>query len=175
MPAVVLVEGISDRMALETLAERQGVNVDVRPIGGAQAIRAVLRTLDGDVRVIGLCDEREAPLWERAFAEAGRPPAFEICRPDLEEELIRAHGAESVIAALEANGDVAPFRTFEKQPAWRGRPVERQLYRFIRSSSARNLRYVRLLVEALPLDQVPRPLVAVLETATAASPRPSTP
>lgn len=161
---MILVEGISDRIALETLAERHGVSIDVRPIGGAQAIRSVLRGLDGDVHVLGLCDEREAPLWERAFAEAGRPPAFEVCRPDLEAELIRAHGAEGVIAVLEANGDVAPFRTFEKQPAWRGRPVERQLYRFIRSSSSRNLRYARILVETLPLERMPQPLVAVLRT-----------
>ncbi len=161
---MILVEGISDRIALETLAERQGVGVDVRPIGGAQAIRTVLRELTGDVHVSGLCDEQEAPLWERAFAEAGRPPAFEICRSDLESELIRAHGAEGVIAVLEANGDIAPFRTFEQQLAWRGRPVERQLYRFIRSSSSRNLRYARILVETLSLDRMPLPLVAALRT-----------
>ena len=167
MCAVILVEGISDRIALETLAARQGREIDVRPIGGAQAIRTALRTLDAS-HVIGLCDEQEAPLWERAFTEAGRPAAFEVCRADLEDELIRAHGAEGVRQQLVANGDIAPFRTFEQQPAWRGRPVENQLYRFIRSSSRRNLRYARLLVEELPLDRMPRPLVAVLETATAA-------
>lgn len=76
---------------------------------------------------------------------------------------------------MEANGDLATFRAFQNQPAWRGRPVERQLHRFLGSSDGRHLRYPRLLVDALPIERMPRPLVAVLETATAASPRPSTP
>lgn len=172
---MILVEGISDRIALETLAQRLGhTDVDIRPIGGAHAIRAALArhpTPSG-----GLCDEREWPIWQRALADAGlNDDGFYVCRADLEEELIRAHGAESVEAVLEANGDLATFRAFQNQPAWRDRPVEPQLHRFLGSSDRRHLRYPRLLVEALPIDLMPRPLIAVLETATAASPRPSTP
>jgi hypothetical protein len=51
----------------------------------------------------------------------------------------------------------------QKQPAQRDRPLERQLHRFLRSKSGRNTRYGRLLVEALDLSAVPRPLDAVLD------------
>jgi len=58
--AVVLVEGASDRIALETLARRQGRDlgaegVSIVAIGGAQAVGRALREL-GEVAVAGLCD-----------------------------------------------------------------------------------------------------------------------
>jgi predicted ATP-dependent endonuclease of OLD family len=60
--AVVLVEGLSDQIALETLAERRGRNLDaegvrVVPIGGAQAIGRFLDQFGRHgVRLAGLCD-----------------------------------------------------------------------------------------------------------------------
>jgi hypothetical protein len=62
--AVVLVEGLSDRIAVETLAARQGRDlaaegVAVTPIGGAQAIGRALAGLRPGVRVAGLCDAGE--------------------------------------------------------------------------------------------------------------------
>ena len=63
---------------------------------------------------------------------------------------------------VEAHGDLGPFRTLQKQPEWRGRPVEDQLRRFMGSGGSRKIRYARLLVEALDLDAVPRPLDLVL-------------
>ena len=63
---------------------------------------------------------------------------------------------------VEAQGELGAFRTLQKQPAWRGRPVEEQLRRFMGSGGHRKIRYARLLVEALELDRVPRPLDEVL-------------
>src|SRR5437588_12565589 len=65
--AVVLVEGISDKAALETLAERHGRDleaegVSVVPIGGAQAIRRFVDQFGPGglgVTVAGLCDAGE--------------------------------------------------------------------------------------------------------------------
>jgi len=62
--AIVLVEGISDQVALETLARRRGLNLDakhisVEAIGGAQAVGRFLTRLveqRTDVRLAGLCD-----------------------------------------------------------------------------------------------------------------------
>ena len=62
--AVVLVEGISDQCALETLAERRGRNlgaegISVVPIGGAQSIGRFLNQFGPqglDLRLAGLCD-----------------------------------------------------------------------------------------------------------------------
>jgi hypothetical protein len=61
---LVIVEGASDQVALETLAARtgrslEGIDTSIVAIGGAHAIRRFLEQLvarDGNVRVAGLCD-----------------------------------------------------------------------------------------------------------------------
>ena len=87
---------------------------------------------------------------------------FHVCVADLEDELIRALGPAAVEAVVDDHGDLGSFHTFQKQPAWRGRSVERQLRRFLCSADRRKIRYARLLVEAVDLAQVPRPLDGVL-------------
>jgi hypothetical protein len=87
---------------------------------------------------------------------------FYVCVVDLEDELIRALGAASVEQVVDAQGELGSFRTLQKQPAWRGRPDEEQLRRFMGSGSTRKFRYARLLVDALDLSQMPRPLDMVL-------------
>lgn len=160
MSAVLLVEGASDKVAIETLARRRGRDlaaegVDVVAIGGAQAVRRVLAGLEGR-RVAGLCDAGEAAAFERV----GIAPA--VCDPDLEGELIRALGPEAVEEVLAANGDLASFRTMQLQPVWRGRPIEDQLRRFLGSGARRKIRYAALLVEALDLERMPAPLDVAL-------------
>jgi hypothetical protein len=177
--ALVLVEGVSDQVALETLAARRGRDLEaegvaVVAIGGAQALGAVLRDLRAqgrDVRLAGLCDVGEERGFRRALERAGLGSGltregmerlgFYVCDPDLEGELIRALGAARVEAVLETGGSLAAFRTFQKQPQWRGRPPEAQLRRFF-GSSAGKIKYAQLLVEALDLTSVPRPLDGVL-------------
>ncbi len=177
---IVLVEGISDQIALETLAARRGRDLDgegilVLPIGGAQALGQFLTRFASqrpDVKLAGLCDAREEAVFRRCLERAGLAShatrrdmerlGFYVCVENLEDELIRALGSARVEAVLEAHGDLDSFRTFQKQPAWRGQPVERQLRRFLHSADRRSVRYARLLVEALDLDRVPRPLDAVL-------------
>jgi hypothetical protein len=85
-----------------------------------------------------------------------------VCVVDLEDELIRALGPPSVEALLESQGDLDPFRTFQKQPPWRDQEIERQLRHFMGSADRRKIRYARLLVESLDLSRVPRPLDGVL-------------
>ena len=87
---------------------------------------------------------------------------FYVCVRDLEDELIRAHGAASVERIAEAEGDLGAFRTLQKQPAWQGRAVEDQLRRWLGSGGRRKIRYARLLVDTLDLSQMPRPLDRVL-------------
>jgi hypothetical protein len=178
--AVVLVEGISDQHALEALARRRGRDLDAEgvsivPMGGAQAIGTFLDHFGPaglDVRLAGLCDAAEEGEFRRGLERAGlgsqltRPKmealGFFVCVADLEEELIRAHGAASVERVVDAQGDLGSFRTFQKQPEWRGRPTEAQLRRFMGSGGRRKMRYARLLVEALDLARMPRPLDGVL-------------
>ena len=86
---------------------------------------------------------------------------FYACIDDLEDELIRAVGAERVVDIVEERGELGPFRTLQKQPEWRGRPLDEQLKRFLGNSS-RKIDYAPLLVEALDLSRAPLPLDAVL-------------
>jgi len=130
--------------------------IAVLPIGGAQALGRFIRELPHDRLLVGLCDAGEEAVFRRFL------DTFFVCVEDLEDELIRALGPEAVEAVLEANGDLGSFRTFQKQPAWRGRELSSQLRRFLGSADRRKVRYARLLVEALDLDRVPLPLEGVL-------------
>jgi hypothetical protein len=178
--AVVLVEGISDQRALETLAERRGRDLDaerirILPIGGAQAIGQFLDRFGPhglNVKLAGLCDAGEERDFRRALERTGfgsrltradmERLGFYVCVEDLEDELIRALGADAVERVVQAEGDLRSFRTLQKQRVWQGRPVEEQLRRFLGSGSMRKIRYARLLVEALDLSRVPAPLDGVL-------------
>jgi OLD-like protein len=178
--AAVLVEGLSDRAALETLARRRGRDlgaegISVVPIGGAQAIGRFLNLFGPqglDVRLGGLCDAGEEGDFRRALERGGLGSGltrvdmerlgFYVCVADLEDELIRALGAASVEQVVDAQKELGSFRTLQKQPEWRGRPTEEQLRRFMGSGGSRKIRYARLLVEALDPGQVPRPLDLLL-------------
>jgi hypothetical protein len=178
--AVVLVEGISDVVALETLAERRERDLDAEriaivPIGGAHSIGRYLERFGpgGEgLELAGLCDAGEEREFRRGLERAGfgselgrngmEELGFYVCVEDLEDELIRAVGAETVEQVLDHHGDLGPFRTLQKQPAWRGQPLADQLRRFMGSGGSRKIRYARLLVEALELEQMPRPLDGVL-------------
>jgi hypothetical protein len=87
---------------------------------------------------------------------------FYVCVADLEDELIRSIGADAVEEVVGAQGELASFRTFQKQPEWRARTTEEQLRRFIGTYRGRKIRYAAQLVGALDLAQVPRPLDGVL-------------
>jgi len=156
--AVVLVEGASDRVAVETLARRLGVEgIAVVAIGGAHAIGRYAERFAG-AHVVGLCDAGEAPIFRQALEHVF------VCDVDLEDELIRALGTVRVEEILAENGDLASFRTLQKQAVWRDRPVRDQLRRFMGSGARRKIRYAALLVEALDPERVPEPLIGVLRT-----------
>jgi hypothetical protein len=159
--AVILVEGITDRIALEAAARRLGLDlaaegIEVVPIGGAQAVARVAAGYDG-VRLAGLCDAGEERFFRRALSDA----VF-VCTADLEDELIRALGPERVEGVLAEEGDLATFRNFQNQPFWRGRPVAAQLRRWFQASDNRGKRYPPLLIDALDPAEVPAPLAGVL-------------
>jgi hypothetical protein len=178
--AVVLVEGTSDQVALQALAARRGrdlaaAGTTVVPMGGARNIRRFLERFGPrglNLRLAGLCDAgeegdvRRGLEWAGLGSNLGRAEmealGFYVCVADLEEELIRCLGAACVEQVIEAQGELGPFRTFQRQPAWQGRSSQQQLRRFIGTHSGRKARYARLLVDALELTSVPRPLDRVL-------------
>ncbi|MET8162613.1 TOPRIM nucleotidyl transferase/hydrolase domain-containing protein [Sphaerisporangium sp. NPDC005289] len=177
---VVLVEGVSDRSAIEALAERRGRNLAAEDIslvamGGATNIGTYLRRFGPagrDLRLAGLCDVGEEGHFRRGLERAGlgfdlgrsdlEALGFFVCVADLEDELIRALGTATVERVVEAQGELGSFRTLQKQPAWRGGTTHAQLRRFMGSGGGRKIRYAAPLVAALDLDRVPRPLDMLL-------------
>jgi hypothetical protein len=163
----VLVEGTSDRLAVETLARRLGRDlraegVGVVPMGGYGNLPRVLGEYRG-VRLAGLYDVGEERHFLRALGCGDRHEleraGFYACARDLEDELTRAVGADGVLRVLAEQGELRAFQTYQKQPAHRDEPLEEQLYGFMWN---RKQRYAVLLVEALGLGCVPRPLERVL-------------
>lgn len=172
----VLVEGDSDRVAVQTLAGRLGHDlaaerVTVVPMGGATSIGYFLDRYgpggEGH-RLLGLCDAAESPGVARALARAGLGSGslaelgFQVCYVDLEDELIRCLGPDAVLDVVAAQGELSSFRTLQRQPAQRERSLTDQLRRFFAGRSGHKIRYARLLVDALPAGQAPPPLARLV-------------
>lgn len=173
--AVILVEGPSDQVAVEMLAVRLGYDLPesgfgVVAIGGATNLRAFLDTYGPDVRLAGLGDIGEAGVYGRTLMRAGisRGPSrqdledvgFHMCVVDLEDELIRALGAERTRSIVDRAETPGTFRSYQRQPAHRDEPLEIQLRGFVTNWK---IEYARLFVGELDLARVPRPLQAVLD------------
>jgi hypothetical protein len=177
---IVLVEGVSDQLAVEALAQRCGRDlaaegVRVLPMGGATNVGHFLDRFgpDGtDSRLAGLCDEAEARFFRRGLARAGfgsgltssdmESIGFYVCAPDLEAELIRAVGVAGIEQILDDEGDLTSFRTFQQQPAQREKSDEARLRRFMGTRGGRKIHYAPLLVHSLHLARVPAPLEGLL-------------
>ncbi len=174
---VVLVEGASDRRAVEALARRR--NRDLRqegvvvvPIAGATNITRFLEILGPrghDVPIAGLCDVAEVTEFRVALQAAGldvgptpadlQQHGFFVCVNDLEEELVRALGPDVMLGLIESQGQIRRFRSFQNQPAHRDKTIEAQLWIWLGNHK---IRYASLMVEALDLKRVPRPLDGVM-------------
>jgi predicted ATP-dependent endonuclease of OLD family len=176
----VLVEGVSDQFALEALARRRGRSLDadgvsIVPMGGATNIRTFLNRFGPQglgLKVAGLCDAAEEGDFRRGLERAGLGSnltradmerlGFYVCIDDLEDELIRSLGVAAVERVIDAQGELEAFRTFQQEPQWRARTSEQQLRRFFGTHRGRKIQSAALLVDALDLGRVPRPLDAVL-------------
>jgi hypothetical protein len=171
---------MSDRLALEVLAQRRGRDlaadgVAVIAMHGATNIGHHLERYGPgglNVQLAGLCDAAEEDYFRQALRRAGigagasraamETAGFFVCTLDLEDELIRALGTEAVERIIEAQGELKSLRTLQRQPAQRGQSTQDQLRRFMSGRSGNKHRYARLLAGALDLTRVPRPLDGVL-------------
>jgi hypothetical protein len=172
---IVLVEGVTDELALTLAARRSGRDlkaegVSVVLINGAHAISRFLRQLAAEepgAKLAGLYDEGEEEVIRAALERAGYGPnldrsqlegvGFFACIADLEDELIRAASETDLSRLVELEGDAQPWRTFRNQHAWHGRPVDQQFRRFIRSLSERNSRLVMGRIGAEPAGDIASP------------------
>ena len=184
--SIVLVEGPSDAAAVRALARRRGHNLDVEGVsvvamGGYGNLSRFLerygRPSGLGVRLAGLYDAPEERHFTRGLARAGfgstltradlEELGFYACDANLEDELTRALGPAGMEELLEAQGELSAFRTYQKQPAHREEALETQLRGFMWN---RKLKYGVLIVDALDLDRIPRPLERVLSHAVSAGP-----
>ena len=183
--AVVLVEGNSDRVALRTLAERQGRDLDAEGVevvamGGITNTRAFATRYGPaglDLPLAGLYDVGEEAILRRGLTAAGlavaedpdgpRRLGFHACSADLEDELIRALGVEGVEEVVAAAGEAQSLRLLTGMPAQRGWTRVALLRRFLGSQAGRKARYAALMVDALDPARAPAPLTAVLDRVAA--------
>lgn len=174
---VILVEGMSDQVAIEALAERLGRSLDaesvaVVPMNGVTAIRAFLQLYGPSgfkLNLAGLCDEKEEQVFIRALEGEGlgagltrstmEALGFFVCVHDLEDELIRALGGPAVERVIDQNGDLEAFQRMQQQPTYRQASLEEQVAAFV---SGRKIEYAPLLVDELDLANVPGPLSGLL-------------
>ena len=162
---IVLVEGVSDQIAVEALAARLGRDlaadgIAVVPIGGAQAARKYVETLGAaGVELVGLCDYNERSF----FIEALPADAVFVCDPDLEGEFHETLTPAEIEAAMDAEGELGSFRTFQKQREWRDQPYADQLSRWFTTGYRRKSRYARRFVVDTPVDRLPSPLLSLLD------------
>ena len=110
------------------------------------------------MKLAGLCDSAEQSMFRVALERADPSAKLYVCEADLEEELIRAMGPDRVEEVVAQLGELNSFRSFQKQPAQRGRPVAAQLRRFLGTHSGRKALYARALVEAAEESAIPSPL-----------------
>ncbi len=176
---VILVEGASDRRALTTLARRQGRDlasegVTIVATAGVTNLGRFLHILGPhghDAKLAGLCDHPEVGELRDALALGGLTAptgrdvdlealGFFVCVRDLEDELVRALGTDAMIDLIESQGQLRGFRSFQNQPAQRQKTVHAQLWRWLGNHK---IRYAPLMVGALDLAAVPRPLSGVLD------------
>ena len=175
---VILVEGASDLRALAALGRR--LDRDLATEGVAIVATTGVTNLDRFLHILGppgynvglagLSDQPEAGELRRALTSAGltattdsvsdlEAVGFFVCVRDLEDELVRALGAEAMVDLIEAQGHLRRFHSFQNQPAQRHKTVEAQIRRWLGNHK---IRYAPLMVDALDIDAVPRPLVGVL-------------
>lgn len=179
----ILVEGWSDQAAVETLAQRRGVDlraegIVVVPIGGVTNLGHFIDALGArglGVALAGLYDVGEERHVLRSLERCGlgsgltrtsaQALGFFVCDADLEDELIRALGTAVVEKVIESEGELASFRRFQTQPFQQGQHRQAQLRRFMGTRAGRKVRYGALLVGALTLDRTPAALDLVLARA----------
>jgi len=176
----ILVEGVSDKYALEALALRKNRNLDADGVsivvmegaGGIKTFLALLGPSGLRVELAGLCDIAEESKWADALKAHGFSAkldrtvmaslGFFVCDKDLEDVLITAVGEQETLRVIDSQGETAAFALFAKQPAQGGKSRHEQLHDFLHTRG-RQITYAPLLVDRLELKKLPASLEGVID------------
>ena len=163
MRAVVLVEGESDRLAVETLACGAAATWPPRASRGrgrrCAGDRARRARLDRRPRGRALRRRRGAGSAARARTGGRQCRVVLRLRPRPRGRARPRGRCGADARARRGAGPAGAFRTYRKQPAQRAKPLEVQLHGWLHNWK---IRYAAPLVEVLDLARVPPPLDAVL-------------
>jgi hypothetical protein len=146
---VLLVEGLSDDLAVRSLAHSLGRDLDAEGItvlaldgGGGIGPHAQLLGPNGlGIPLRGQCDLDHEAQWIVALTKAGVPVAsradleshgFFVADPDLEGCLVDALGVANAEGVVSAAGRDAQLRLFRIQPRWAELSAEESLIGFIK-------------------------------------------
>jgi hypothetical protein len=179
---VVLVEGISDVLAIRAMATRAGRNLDAEGVtllsleggGGFEAYVKLLGPFGLGLELLGLCDADQEALWSRWLEAAGfgqnldrsamEALGFFVCDRDLEDEFIQTLGVGTVVQLIDNEGETPAFQAFINEPKHQNKSPEDQIRSFFRKQG-RKARYAPLLVDATAAGGEPHPLQEVLARA----------
>ena len=147
---VILVEGDSDKFALEAVAEKVGRNLDGEGItivsleggGGLGTFLGMLGPRGFSLKLAGLCDQDSQSGWIKKLDEAGvgsvldraamERVGFYVCESDLEDELLRALGVDEALEIVQERGDRAAFDFYSQEPRHSDLDTHDQLLGFLR-------------------------------------------
>lgn len=173
---VIFVEGFSDFLAVRTLAETLGVNLDAAGVSllsleGADLLGHYLVLLGPkglNVHIRGLCDVDKETAWIQLLSDAGLSIAdradlnaagFQVAEADLEAELVSALGEQRVEVTIAEAGAADKLEIFRQQPANTDLAGEELLLAFIRK---RKIKWAPLLAAAITPPEVPTPIANLL-------------
>jgi predicted ATPase len=177
---VILVEGESDKLALEVAAEKLGLNLDgesmtIVSLEGAGGLKTFLKMLGTEglgLRLAGLCDKDKEASWVKTLHSSGlgsgqigkdmNAAGFFVSDIDLEDELLRALGEMRARQVITDVGDDGPFSIYSTQPGNSSKSQMELLHNFIKRGG-RKVVYAVALTDELDRDSLPRPLKRVLE------------
>jgi hypothetical protein len=180
---VILVEGMSDVLAVRATADRAGRDLDAEGItvlsldggGGFDAQVKRLGPSGLGLELLGLCDLDHEARWARGLEDAGlgsqldraglEALGFFVCDRDLEDEFIKTLGVAEIEKLIASQGESYTLGVFAQQPAHRGENRVDQLRRFFGTKGGRKARYAPLLVAATTPGGEPRPLREVVARA----------
>lgn len=125
-------------------------------------MRRELRAHRDGARTAVLCDVGETGFVTRTLHDddgLDEPPVrLFVCDRDLEDELIRALGAERAAEVVRLAGIGDSFERMSRQPQWRDEPLAAQLRRFAGAGAGRKELLAGAWAAALPPHAVPQPL-----------------
>lgn len=180
---VVIVEGPSDQILVERVAELRGMSLDrmgvaIFNLDGAELFRKAYEVYGPcgfDIPIVGMVDEDHRIAWAAAVgvpaAELeGSGRGFAVCEPDLEAEYVAALGRDFVVAAIAASPLMGEASLLRSTGASSVETLSPQMIREYCGHKKRKVLAALAVGQALDTDSAAKltPIVSLLDRVAAA-------